>query len=28
MESQLKAHIDLLGWLFVALVIVLIYLSR
>ncbi len=28
MESQLKAHIDLLGWLFIALVIVLLYLSR
>jgi membrane protein YqaA with SNARE-associated domain len=28
MESQLKQHIDLLGWLFVVLVVVLVYLSR
>lgn len=28
MESQLKAHIDLLGWLFIVIVIVLVYLSR
>lgn len=28
MESQLKQYIDVLGWLFVALVIVVLYLSR